>query len=169
MYIENYTPLQAQWIANLRSGDYKQAQGALKDVIGCYKGNDTIEPIIGYCCLGVACETVVNSDLPDYLKPDTIKNEFAYDGEGGVMPYSVYIALNIQTGIMADNNSRGNPIIDIGFPLRDRDSKHQMLTRLSLTELNDSVEELDGGSFRHKFTFSMIADVIEYFADQIFY
>lgn len=49
------------WIAALRSGKYKQAQGRLKTDVG-------------FCCLGVAC---------DMVDPQTWRNIEGYDEETG--------------------------------------------------------------------------------------
>ena len=62
----NYTPQQqevnrAAWVAALRSGEYEQATGGLRD-----DGS--------YCCLGVACELGVRAGVVEWIKAD--------DGDG---------------------------------------------------------------------------------------
>lgn len=54
MEYEKLNPeFKAAWIANLRSGQYKQGNGALASTE--YTEKD--EPYITYCCLGIACIT----------------------------------------------------------------------------------------------------------------
>lgn len=47
--------IKRQWLAALRSGDYRKTTGVLKRFF------KTVQP--RYCCLGVLCETVKN-DIP---------------------------------------------------------------------------------------------------------
>lgn len=162
MYIDSYTPLQAEWIRRLRSGDYVQATGSLREIIKY--SEDIKEPIeFAYCCLGVACETVRDSDLPDDQKPKVTGNT-DYDNEGGIMPPSVYRAMGIKPVELTSVSTTGNPPIDVGFVLHYRDANDPWRSMISLTELNDCVD----AEGNHLFTFAMIADVIEYFADQLF-
>lgn len=42
--------LKAKWVAALRSGDYRQVNGSLKEELEAGTGE------FGYCCLGVLCE-----------------------------------------------------------------------------------------------------------------
>jgi hypothetical protein len=56
--------LKADWVAALRSGEYRQARGSLKKPlapIGTYSGE------VGYCCLGVAV-CVIRDKYPHLLK-----------------------------------------------------------------------------------------------------
>lgn len=39
------------WCAALRSREYRQCTGALRDIV-----HDHLGPFVGYCCLGVACD-----------------------------------------------------------------------------------------------------------------
>lgn len=41
------------WVDALRSGEYRQARGALRRLV---PGEETDSDLYGYCCLGVACE-----------------------------------------------------------------------------------------------------------------
>jgi hypothetical protein len=43
--------IKAQWLADLRSGEYRQSTGALASIDG------------GYCCLGVLCEQAVKAGI----------------------------------------------------------------------------------------------------------
>lgn len=64
-----------QWLTALRSGDYPQTQGCLRD--------DN-----GYCCLGVLTDIAVkNKVIPE---PDRYGDRFRYfDGEGSLLPFKV--------------------------------------------------------------------------------
>lgn len=55
----------AKWIEALRSGDYKQGQGALRE-------DDR------FCCLGLACEILNNSTMDYYfIKYKMLNNDVA--------------------------------------------------------------------------------------------
>jgi len=49
-----------RWIAALRSGQYKQAEGQLREVE--YHDDDTVT-VNGYCCLGVLCDLYAKSKV----------------------------------------------------------------------------------------------------------
>ena len=73
-----------KWIAALRSGEYKQGTGSLRE---CGEENDTV----GYCCLGVAAKVLGIDDakLDEYyfLEGDLVMNHpeiplaIRHDGE----------------------------------------------------------------------------------------
>ena len=68
------TELKTKWIEALRSGEYRQAQGILKDVSGS-----------AYCCLGVLCEisgigSFEDSEYCLELTPEQ-QAEYDYDEE----------------------------------------------------------------------------------------
>lgn len=68
----------AKWTAALRSGEYKQGKGLLKDPEG------------RYCCLGVACEVAIKNGLD--LKIEVIPDESGattYDGSYLTLPKAV--------------------------------------------------------------------------------
>lgn len=73
----------AQWIAKLRSGEYTQGTGSLRD-----SGNK-------YCCLGVLCEVAVE----DGLIPEgtLIENGeyYGYDEHASFLPTSVASVYNV--------------------------------------------------------------------------
>jgi hypothetical protein len=76
--------IKLKWVEALRSGDYAQAKGSLKDDL------DPDDPTkIGYCCLGVLCELAVQEGgiINSVRKSST--GTYYYDEESGLLPYSV--------------------------------------------------------------------------------
>jgi len=63
-----------QWIAALRSGDYRQGQNALR-------GFDNT-----YCCLGVLCELAVQAKVIGPGSPCRFDDCYAYDGSSTYLP-----------------------------------------------------------------------------------
>ena len=59
------------WLDALRSGEFEQAQGALR--IGRYNGEDK------FCCLGVGCEVAVRNGLDVLVYLNHFANEYTYD------------------------------------------------------------------------------------------
>lgn len=83
--------LKTKWLAALRSGDYKQVNGALESIIW---GDE-----VGYCCLGVLskiatgdAEGWIRSDGSDLLEanqcgiPEKIQDRLACMNDGGYDP-----------------------------------------------------------------------------------
>jgi hypothetical protein len=76
------------WLEALRSGDYQQGRGALKQKD---EGNGVV-----YCCLGVACEVIAPerfSDAPRYYRKYTFMGkvcnseyEFEFEGSPPALP-----------------------------------------------------------------------------------
>ena len=76
----------ALWVKALRSGEYKQTRGQLKN-------GDT------YCCLGVACDLygkhVLKEDAWKLPKGDSYKHykegilSYSFLGQGGALPFQV--------------------------------------------------------------------------------
>lgn len=67
--------IKQQWIAALRSGKYKQTQGALR------KNNK-------FCCLGVLCDLSGLYEWRQHNKEGQIIS-FSYDGVIGVLPHAI--------------------------------------------------------------------------------
>lgn len=67
-----------QWIAALRSGEFKQTQGRLGEV--AEDGSNA------YCCLGVLCELAMAEGLVRHQEKNF---EWAYDGETMLPPTAV--------------------------------------------------------------------------------
>ena len=68
--------IKAEWIAALRSGEYKQRSGGLRH-------GDT------YCCLGVLCEIAVKHGIISTKKASSLSNIYLYDGSVGAPPQSL--------------------------------------------------------------------------------
>ncbi len=121
------------WTTALRSGHYKQCQGALE-----------IEEV-GMCCLGVLSSLAYAKGIctrslfgPDDSDRDNAPEGilFKYDNHGLSLPHSV----SIWAGVPSD---------DVTFKW---DGTETMDRFFSLSQLND-----------HGFTFNQIADVIDFF------
>lgn len=86
------------WINELRSGRYRQTDGALR------KGRS-------YCCLGVLC------DLSKAAKwTPTSWGEGVYDGSSGILPFSVGEWADLsdgQQGDLAEMNDNGATFAEI--------------------------------------------------------
>ena len=66
-----------KWVAALRSGEYKQATGAL------YTGN-------GYCCLGVLCKVLGEEFINKYQSgPPCTTIRWMVNGEETILPRNV--------------------------------------------------------------------------------
>lgn len=68
--------IKAQWTAALRSGEYKQGQGGLRN-----PQDDT------FCCLGVLCDLAVKAEVDVEVEGGV--NWVGYDGFSGLLPNSV--------------------------------------------------------------------------------
>ena len=88
---------QKTWIEALKSGKFRQAQGALRK-----DGNKKPK----FCCLGLAC--VINNQLfpEEKVKLGKTSWGYEYDGEGYNLPPSVYDKLQL-------SNSGQSKLIDI--------------------------------------------------------
>lgn len=70
------------WVAALRSGEYKQASGQLRDVdYGWENDKVTVKSVIGFCCLGVLCDLAHKDGGPTWDEDDGTGNLFSDDGE----------------------------------------------------------------------------------------
>lgn len=133
----------AKWVAALRSGEYGQSVGGLKQIIsqnpdGSYK--------IGYCCLGVACDI---SGLGEWVQGPNGTWTYSYstgssswDSSEVVLPDTVAVELGLD--IVGE--------FEYGFTVRNWDGDDYVKHEMWLTSLNDA-----------GFTFGQIADIIDYF------
>lgn len=105
--------IKGQWLAALRSGDYKQGTGSLRK-------SDANDPGVlrdQFCCLGVLCELAVKAGaIPAGLLDDG-RHSYRYgeQGDGGYLPFEVVA----WSGLLGENpvavdralsylNDRGN-------------------------------------------------------------
>lgn len=88
----------AQWVAALRSGDYKQGTGALSYA--------TDDGTAHYCCLGVACELAVEAGV---ITSETHTSGIVYyaDGQSAVLPREVadWLGLESREGYLKDGSA----------------------------------------------------------------
>jgi len=120
--------VKADWLTALRSGQYEQGVGALRQV------GHAIGKKPRHCCLGVLEDVC---PLRKWVNDDqTTDLDGTSNREGGVLSYTVqdWSGMPNRTGYVV--------LLDSG----------EHLCSVNLTDLNDS----------GKFTFDMIADVIEY-------
>ena len=84
------------WIAALRSGEYSQTTGVLRNDV-------TNTRPVGYCCLGVACD-ISGVGSWDESKDDRGNPAVAYDNETFELPYIVieWLGIDDDETIMTD-------------------------------------------------------------------
>lgn len=97
-----------RWVAALRSGQYRQAQGDLQD------GQ-------GFCCLGVLCQLAVDEGV--ISAPELESDIYRYDGEAAVLPRSVMS----WSGVLTSSGELDG--VDLG---------EDEVVSTNLTSLNDS-------------------------------
>lgn len=113
-------PRQKEWLAALRSGEYTQGEGELN-------------PIGGYCCLGVAAKVALKNDVHVEIFNDLYDDSFIVGYDLSDQPETMkYFGLKNGAGLM-----------DQTITLNDREFK-------SLVDMNDN-----------GISFEKIADVIE--------
>ena len=130
--------IKTKWVNALRSGDYEQGQGALRNFDG------------QYCCLGVLCDLYDKHRMEEFgaessWAVDTVSlNEYISvlgdRSEVGVPPNAV-----VDWAGLSDNNP------DILVDLEDEIGEEKYQYELAIAELND-----DKG-----LTFNELADLIE--------
>lgn len=124
------------WIDALRSGKYKQAVNALKDI----KNDGTVR---GYCCLGVLQELYnIEHNLP--------LNEGMRDENGRAKPFPQLQTLLWATGKDRDPHTEG---LSLKVEIKGKE--------VCVAELNDGEHNLPSHDFDHRFTFEEIADLVE--------
>lgn len=121
-----------QWVAALRSGDFKQGEGRLES-------NDGQN-----CCLGVLCNLAMLEGVCDYSHiSNGFHNEVKFDGKDEFLPRSVkdWAGMKSYSGKLTKEIAFGK---DVSFPKQT----------VTLAQLND------GDAFRTR-SFNEIADLIE--------
>lgn len=143
--------IKAQWVAALRSGEYEQGKGVLREI-------DNDGTLGGYCCLGVLCDLAVKAGVipePTIKTYDHGPKEVLYDEADAILPSSVAEWAGLIEPDEADSRPICAPIVTLPkahsvaefFLLGDEDDAKEV----ELTGLND---ETDLG-------FAGIADLIE--------
>ena len=132
--------IKADWLTALRSGEYKQGKGFLKNEDG-----ETAR----YCCLGVLCELAVKAGVIEESEKD--EDEFVHSfsssppNGGGLSHSSSYLPRGVAewAGIHYQGKISHGPVETDGWSGAAR-------VRVDLADLND-----------YKLDFAGIADVIE--------
>lgn len=125
----------AEWIAALRSGEYRQGSDYLARTDA--DGNMT------YCCLGVLCDLAVKAGVDVQVVQSM--NNLAYDGQISVTPDSV-----AQWAGLPDQN----PTVIVGWEVPDGEGH---TVSFSLAEMNDGSQTYNYPAH----TFEQIAQAIE--------
>lgn len=102
-----------KWIKALRSGDYKQTQGTLRDNVG-------------FCCLGVLCN-IHAQEHPEIAAKE--KDIGYYLGQSGHLPKEVVDWAGLSKAVHGDNYDDGEGT-DINVTYRDKET--------TLVVLNDT-------------------------------
>jgi hypothetical protein len=146
------TKIKAEWVAALRSGEYRKGVGRLARI-------DLDDGVTSYCCLGVLCEIspAVEQVMPEFsdgTRPRYQSLVDPEDSDSALLPSAVLAWSGLESwtgGILG--LEKNNPEFFIGsVPDENGNPSEESLGYFSLAGLND-----DG------FTFDQIADVIEYF------
>ena len=135
-----------KWIEALRSGNYKQAEGQLRD-------ND------GFCCIGVACDLLKNVPIP---YPGHV------DEDGNRNATEVYVMGWLENEVFAPANGkyRDNLLSSrLAFPtiVKRHLNLQEVDPKLPFFDRNGETFQLSALNDIAHLNFNQIADVIEYF------
>lgn len=83
------------WVADLRSGKFKQGKGGLR----IRPTSDTVR----HCCLGVACETAIANGVPLTIRNRAYDDAFVDDESGDEWSGSLPPVVSKWLGIESDN------------------------------------------------------------------
>jgi hypothetical protein len=124
------------WVKALRSGEYEQTMGCLRDNVG-------------FCCLGVACDVYLKSgDASKTTKWETNKFFRYKRGDEGLIATVLPAPVKDWLGLQDDSGTHFRPVEESHWNCEKIDGK--FYTSDSLSGLNDSGK-----------TFKQIADIIE--------
>ena len=144
------TFLREQLIPALRSGDYQQTNGRLRDQFG-------------FCCLGVICDLV---DATKWERRGLEDGCYIWDGAGFTLPYTLAKKLDVTTDIHLNERVLGyNKPLQRQPHIEQNNTTFSMLFTLSmLFHPNEDTIKL---AFLNDFgvTFESIADILEYALD----
>ena len=113
-----------KWVEALRSGDYKQTRGKLRDADG-------------FCCLGVACDLYA-SETKSVISWEKNLGGFSFDGEYLELPFEVSLWLGLQNNegtYELDDYSAGLPS---GSLINDNDAGESFENIASIIESEPS-------------------------------
>lgn len=83
------------WISALRSGDYKQGRGVLKN---------TVNGVDKYCCLGVLCELAVKAQIVN-AEPSLANSKVTLFGSESGYPSEVLLPFEVSSWAGLDSTS----------------------------------------------------------------
>lgn len=129
--------IKAEWLAALRSGEFKQAQGVLQ-----------VRDTNAYCCLGVLCRIAVNHGVAKIINDEHTQAVVYADLDGTTRSHEI-----LPHGVAKWAGLHTDPDVDTFQPEdcdEDHDGDCDCTSWRSLAELND------GGS-----SFLQIAQYIE--------
>jgi hypothetical protein len=87
--------IKAMWVSALRSGNYKQGHGSLRNT-----DNE-------YCCLGVLCDLMPNADGKWYIVEEHYGSIYEFAGMSELLPESVMVWANLDSPNPKINLGRG--------------------------------------------------------------
>jgi len=144
------------WVADLRSGRYEQGHSCLTKIVNGMSLD---------CCLGVQCKLYMERHPEHRHEVDQRTNHMTYFIMGGILPEQIQKWSEMATPegtirhpFMYDVSVARGSLLEAGIALDDWDAiqKSGQHDYYQLTDLNDS-----------GLTFDQIADVIEFFADEL--
>jgi hypothetical protein len=134
------------WADALRSGEYEQAQFALREPLGFF---DDEPQRYGYCCLGVACEVAFRNGL--VMDVDVYESGDDHDAYS-VMPKEVAEWFGIYENVDGTNRREFNPYLVDREEVNSVDPDADLgLPPVWASELNDD----------YAWTFNQIADAVD--------
>jgi hypothetical protein len=141
----------------LRSGEYKQVQGVLKKVEVKEPGGDEIHRVVGYCCMGVACELIpgIEATLLEDDEDEEYERPVYFDSNYELPPAAFYRWLGL-----GDYDS-DHVYLDVPLDLRvQKDTTPAYLGDNEMLAISTNLANMNDGG---EFTFAQIADCIAYF------
>lgn len=142
-----------RWVAELRSGKYRQTTGYLNVV-----RSENEEYPVGFCCLGVLCEIAVSDGIVSRsaeASVDSRNGEYVFmnygDEDSALPPYPVLDAYRMEGSMVPLPRYRISEFVELnGYP------PLASLGQVSLVDLNDA-----------GVPFTTIADIIEEFWEEL--
>ena len=138
--------IKAQWVAALRSGDYRQAKGNLR--VDTSTG-------VGYCCLGVLCDLAEKAGVVTFLDLKVIESDDP--DENDVRAEAGYVSIGNEDTDYRDNEllpscvKRWASLNDSNPEVKYDEDGRGYAVREYLSDLNDE----------RNYTFAQIADLVE--------
>jgi hypothetical protein len=142
-----------RWVAELRSGKYKQTTGYLNVV-----RSENEEVPVGFCCLGVLCEIAVSDGIVDSAGEEQMDSRdgvytFAYYGDmnSALLPYKVLHEYDMESSTVPLSAEKVGEFVELNHY-----AHLAHLDQMSLVDLNDA-----------GVPFSAIANIIEKYWEEL--